>query len=83
MFGDDAPLWRFLKRLGATEDPELSRTAECGLFIIEVFPALALPAFDTRFSGRMKAPKYNPANSKKFRRDDWLAGASGRAGTQS
>jgi predicted RNase H-like nuclease len=73
MFGDGAPVWRFLKRLGATENPELSRTAESGLFIIEVFPALALPAFETRFSGRMKAPKYNPANRKKFRRDDWLA----------
>jgi predicted RNase H-like nuclease len=73
MFGDDAPVWRFLKRLGAKEAPEFSRTAEGGLFIIEVFPALALPAFETRFSGRMKAAKYNPANRKKFRPDDWLA----------
>jgi predicted RNase H-like nuclease len=72
MFGDDAPIWPFLKRLGATEDPELSRTAESGLFIIEVFPALALPAFEARFNGRMKAPKYNPANRRKFRQDDWL-----------
>jgi predicted RNase H-like nuclease len=66
MFGDDAPIWRFLKRLGATEDPELSRTADRGLFIIEVFPALALAAFETRFSGRMKAPKYNPGNKGSF-----------------
>lgn len=40
MFGDDAPVWRFLKRLGAKEAPELSRTAEGGLFIIEVFRRL-------------------------------------------
>src|SRR5262249_39768770 len=72
MFGDDAPIWRFLKRLGAKEDPELSRGADIGLYIIEVFPALALPAFEARFCGRMKAPKYNPANKRKFRRDDWL-----------
>ena len=73
MFGDDAPIWRFLKRLGATEDPELSRTAPSGLFLIEVFPALALATFEARFCGRMKAPKYNPANRAKFRQDDWFA----------
>jgi hypothetical protein len=56
MFGDDAPIWRFLKRLGAMEDPELSRTAQSGLFMIEVFPALALAAFEAQFSGRMKPP---------------------------
>lgn len=66
MFGVDAPIWRFLKRLGAEEDPERSRTAESGLFIIEVFPALALAAFEARFNGRLKAPKYNPANRKSF-----------------
>jgi predicted RNase H-like nuclease len=73
MFGDGAPIWRFLKCLGAKEDPERSRTAESGLFIVEVFPALALPAFEPRFFGRLKAPKYNPANRKKFRQCDWLA----------
>lgn len=71
MFGDDAPIWRFLKRLGAKEDPERSRTAKSGLFIVEVFPALALAAFEARFHGRLKAPKYNPANRTKFRQDDW------------
>jgi predicted RNase H-like nuclease len=73
MFGDGAPIWRFLERLGAEENPELCRTAQSGLFVIEVFPALALPAFDVRFGGRMKAPKYNPANKRKFRRNDWLS----------
>jgi predicted RNase H-like nuclease len=61
MFDVGAPIWRFLKVLGAKQDPELSRTAESGLFIVEVFPALALPAFDVKFNGRCKAPKYNPA----------------------
>ena len=38
---------------------ELSRTAESGLFIIEVFPGSgALSAFDVKFYGRCKAPKY-------------------------
>ena len=72
MFDDGAPIWRFLERLGAIEDPELSRTAESGLFIIEVFPALALPSFNVKFAGRMKAPKYNPNNTKKFQKCDWL-----------
>jgi predicted RNase H-like nuclease len=72
MFGCGAPIWRFLDGLRATQDPELSRTAESDLFIIEVFPALALPAFDVKFYGRFKAPKYNPANRGKFRQRDWL-----------
>lgn len=71
MFDRGAPIWRFLERLGAKEDPEFSRTAESGLFIIEVFPALALPALDIKFNGRFKAPKYNPANRRKFRLCDW------------
>lgn len=72
LFGEGAPIWRFKKCLGATEDPELSRTADNGLFIIEVFPALALPAFNDKFYGRHKAPKYNPANRRKFCQCDWL-----------
>ena len=72
MFDCGAPIWRFLEGLRATEDPELSRTAESDLFIVEVFPALALPAFDVKFYGRFKAPKYNPANRGKFRQCDWI-----------
>jgi predicted RNase H-like nuclease len=72
LFDCSAPIWQFLENLGATEDPELSRTAEGGLFIIEVFPALALPALDIKFNGRFKAPKYNPANRRKFRICDWF-----------
>jgi predicted RNase H-like nuclease len=71
-FGNGAPIWQFKTELGAIENPEVGRKAERGLFIIEVFPALALPAFNTRFYGRYTAPKYNPANKKTFRRSDWL-----------
>jgi predicted RNase H-like nuclease len=66
------PSWHSGEGLRATEDPELSRTAESDLFIIEVFPTLALPALDVKFYGRFKAPKYNPAHRGKFRQCDWI-----------
>lgn len=72
IFDSGAPIWHFLEGLRAMEDPELSRTSESDLFIIEVFPALALPALEPKFYGRFKAPKYNPANRRKFRQRDWL-----------
>jgi predicted RNase H-like nuclease len=73
LFCPDAPLWRFLSSLRATENPERARTAESGVFIIEVFPALALPALAPEFAQRLRAPKYNPANRRMFRRADWDA----------
>jgi predicted RNase H-like nuclease len=73
MFCDDAPIWSFLSDLDATEDPVQARTAPAGHFLIEVFPALALPAFEDGFAERLRAPKYNPKNVKKFRIDDWKA----------
>jgi predicted RNase H-like nuclease len=71
MFCDDSPVWSFLSELDATQDPIEARTALAGHFLIEVFPALALPAFEDRFSKRLRAPKYNPQNRKKFRLEDW------------
>jgi predicted RNase H-like nuclease len=56
----------------ATEDPEVSRKAADGIFIVEVFPALALPAFEVAFNGYGQGPKYNPAR-KTFRSHDWEA----------
>lgn len=44
LFGAAAPVWRFLDRLGARQNPPIARTATDGLHLIEVFPALALPA---------------------------------------
>jgi predicted RNase H-like nuclease len=40
MFDDGAPIWRFLTNLGALENPERTRSADDGLYIMEVFPAL-------------------------------------------
>jgi predicted RNase H-like nuclease len=71
MFCDDSPVWSFLSDLNATQDPIEARTAHAGHFLIEVFPALALPAFEDDFSQRLRAPKYNPQNRKKFRLEDW------------
>ena len=73
IFDDDAPFWRFKTRLGAKEDPEPSRIAESGRFIMEVYPALALVTFNNTFFGRLRGPKYNPANKRKFRLEDWIA----------
>ncbi|SEO89778.1 Predicted nuclease (RNAse H fold) [Salinihabitans flavidus] len=73
MFCDDSPIWSFISGLDATEDPIQARTASAGHFLIEVFPALALPALDDGFAQRLRAPKYNPQNRKKFRLEDWQA----------
>ncbi|MDO5371073.1 DUF429 domain-containing protein [Paracoccus sp. (in: a-proteobacteria)] len=73
MFCDLAPIWGFLAAVGAVENPFRARSAAEGLFLIEVFPALALPALDARFAGRLAAPKYNPARSRKFRLEHWQA----------
>jgi predicted RNase H-like nuclease len=71
MFGDDAPIWSFLAQLGATEDPFAARAAEYGNYVMEVFPALALPSLNNCFAQRMGAPKYNPQNRRKYRQEDW------------
>ena len=71
MSTDGAPIWSFLRDLGATEDPERGRSANVGLYVMEVFPALALPAFHEDFCGRLRAPRYNPAR-RTFRKEDWL-----------
>jgi len=61
MFDDDAPIWGFKSRLGATERPEDSKVSAAGLFIIEVYPALALTAIHPGFCDRLCHPKYNPS----------------------
>lgn len=71
MFDDAAPIWRFKKRLGANDDAEAARTATSGLFLLEVFPALALPSLETAYFGRLVAPRYNPGNRRRFRMVDW------------
>ena len=72
MFDDDAPIWRFKQRLSASEDAEVARSAEQGLFLIEVFPALALPSLEAVYFGPLAAPCYNPGNKGRFRLSDWI-----------
>ena len=71
MFDDAAPIWRFKAALGATEDPERARSASTGLFLIEVFPAMALPTLEFAYFGRKLGPRYNPGRRKTFRLDHW------------
>ena len=71
MFGNDAPVWRFLHRFGGSADP-LERLA--GTSVIETYPVLAMIALgwtlpDSRPTGRL--PKYNPARKKTFCISDW------------
>ena len=52
MFSSSSPIWCFLNALGATfKDPEQARLATKGLYLMEVFPALALPSLDSDSSG--------------------------------
>jgi len=81
MFCDDSPIWQFLSSLCATEAPLEARSATTGHFLVEVFPALALPALRPDFAKRLGAPKYNPSNRRKFRIQDWQAVAQTIAAT--
>jgi predicted RNase H-like nuclease len=78
MFCDASPIWRFLGALGAEESPEQARTAINGLYLMEVFPALALASLDTGFFGRKGAPRYNP-DRKTFLLTDWVRVAEAAA----
>ena len=64
-----APIWRFLAALGAIDDPERAARADAGLFVMEVFPAMALATLG--FFGPRAAPRYNPERRKTFRPEDW------------
>ena len=72
LFGEHSPFRQFLSRLGATEDPLAARAAEAGYYMIEVYPALALPSLNSPFAERLGGPKYNP-EKKNFRHEDWVA----------
>jgi len=81
MFCDASPIWHFLAALGAEQMPEAARVADSGLYLMEVFPALALASMDGKFFGRRRAPKYNPDRRKTFCVIDWVSVAEG-AGKQ-
>lgn len=70
LFGAAAPVWQFLNRLGARQNPPMARTATDGLHLIEVFPALALPALCPGIRQRKRAACYNPAKQP-FSLSDW------------
>lgn len=72
MFDDAAPIWLFKHALDAIEDPERARVAKSGLFIIEVFPALALSALEERFHAQLAGPRCNPSRRKNFNLQDWI-----------
>ncbi|SFI64706.1 Predicted nuclease (RNAse H fold) [Phyllobacterium sp. CL33Tsu] len=71
MFDDAAPIWKFKEALGAVEDPEAARAASDGLYIMEVFPALALAGLNSAFCDRLKGPRYNPERRKTFNLTHW------------
>lgn len=71
MFGPEAPIWRFLRRLNAVQNPPRARTATSGRHLVEVFPALALPALEPAILERKRAARYNPANRRRFSLPDW------------
>ena len=75
MFGDDAPIWSFLNDVNALQNPIEAREATDGRFLIEVFPALALPAMVPTIWQRRRGAKYNPTK-KNFERSDWVMVAS-------
>ena len=70
MFGDGAPIWRFLDCIGATQDPMAARGAASGVFVMEVFPALALPGMIPEIWERGHGAKYNP-KARLFKPSDW------------
>ncbi|PVE25788.1 hypothetical protein DC522_03170 [Microvirga sp. KLBC 81] len=78
MFGDQAPIWRFLRNINGTQNPFEARTAASGFYVMEVFPALALPALVPELWERGRGAKYNPA-ARTFRIEDWRLVASGVA----
>ncbi len=72
LFDSDAPIWRFLDCVGACQDPLAGRSAAEGLHLVEVLPALSLPALAPHIFDWGAAARYNPAKRKRFHIGDWL-----------
>jgi len=70
MFGDGASIWTFRDSFGFNLDPAKKASH---LSLIEVYPSLALLAFNSDFLARKAGPKYNPANKSKFTLEHWKA----------
>jgi predicted RNase H-like nuclease len=78
MFGESAPIWSFLASVRAKQNPINARSAAAGRFLMEVFPALALPAIVPEIWQRRRAAKYNP-RARNFNSCDWKIVSSGVA----
>jgi predicted RNase H-like nuclease len=78
MFGDTAAIWRFLQEIDAVQDPFEARSAQEGSYLMEVFPALALPSFVPEIWRRGRSAKYNPAAAL-YRHQDWTLVCEGIA----
>ena len=77
MFGDNAPIWTFINRIKPTgmtcrglKDFEAARMATRETHLIEVYPALALPAMNPVFMERGSVARYNPEKGN-FPQADW------------
>jgi predicted RNase H-like nuclease len=71
MFGEHAPVWKFLTRFGGTADPLKPISGTC---VFETYPVLTMIALDwmlsdSRATGRL--PKYNPQRKSTFDISDW------------
>ncbi len=71
MFDAAAPVWRFIQVLQAIQNPFTARSEAQGRFLIEVFPALAIPSMVPNIWKRGRAAKYNPGQAAKFQLADW------------
>jgi predicted RNase H-like nuclease len=71
MFGDNAPIWRFLSSLSYSQHPERACSSVEGKYLLEVFPALALSSWIPEVMQRGRAAKYNPGRRKTFTLEDW------------
>lgn len=71
IFGSQAPIWRFLRAIGGIEAPDAAKASVSGTYLIEVFPALALPSLIPELLRRGRGAKYNPGNKRTFELADW------------
>ncbi len=72
MFGEGAPVWGFLERLGGAAWPGAEHRGAARVY--ETYPALSLIALGRAqrdAKGRARLPKYNPERAKSFSLDDW------------
>ena len=72
MFGQEAPIWSFLREFGGVADPMLA--VPHGPAVLETYPVLAMIALgwvrkDERARGRLL--KYNPQRRRTFVHADW------------